>query len=279
MSREHNLIPEDEEWKKQWFRIIYFSDTPLGKLFDVTLLIMIFWSALIVILDSVENIEFHGFFFFIELLMSVLFMLEYIIRIIIVKNKRDYIFSLMGIIDLISILPFYIGMFAPEAKYLMIIRLFRILRVFRILNMMDYMEDGNFILQSLKSSSRKIFIFLMFITIIVVVLGALMYIIEGGENGFDNIPVSIYWAVVTITTVGYGDISPITPLGKLLSVVLMLCGYSIIAVPTGIVSAQMRKKSLKIKKAKKICNRCGNADNDNDARYCKVCGEKLTDKK
>ena len=274
MRREHNLIPEEAEWKKKVFRIIYFAETPLGKLFDVVLLAMIVLSAMIVILDSVENIRFHKTFLTIEWFMNIIFTAEYIVRIMVVKNKKDYIFSMMGIIDFLSILPFYIGIFTPEAKYLMIIRLFRLLRVFRILNMMDYMDDGHYILQSLRSSSRKIYIFLMFITIIVVVLGALMHIIEGGKNGFHNIPVSIYWAVVTITTVGYGDISPVTPLGKLLSVVLMLCGYSIIAVPTGIVSSQMRKC---MNKAKKRCDRCGNIDNDDDARYCKQCGHKIVE--
>ena len=274
MRREHNLIPEEAEWKKKVFRIIYFAETPLGKLFDVVLLAMIVLSALIVVMDSVENIRFHKTFLVIEWFMNIIFTAEYIVRVMVVKNKKDYIFSMMGIIDLLSILPFYIGIFAPEAKYLMIIRLFRLLRVFRILNMMDYMDDGHYILQSLRSSSRKIYIFLMFITIIVVVLGALMHIIEGGKNGFHNIPVSIYWAVVTITTVGYGDISPVTPLGKLLSVVLMLCGYSIIAVPTGIVSSHMRKC---MNKTKKPCDRCGNIDNDDDARYCKQCGQKIVE--
>ena len=274
MRREHNLIPEEAEWKKKVFRIIYFAETPLGKLFDVVLLGMIVLSALIVVMDSVKNIRFHNTFLTIEWFMNIIFTAEYIVRVMVVKNKKDYIFSMMGIIDLLSILSFYIGIFTPEAKYLMIIRLFRLLRVFRILNMMDYMDDGHYILQSLRSSSRKIYIFLMFITIIVVVLGALMHIIEGGKNGFHNIPVSIYWAVVTITTVGYGDISPVTPLGKLLSVVLMLCGYSIIAVPTGIVSSQMRKC---MNKAKKRCDRCGNIDNDDDARYCKQCGQKIVE--
>ena len=274
MRREHNLIPEEAEWKKKVFRIIYFAETPLGKLFDVVLLGMIVLSALIVVMDSVKNIRFHNTFLTIEWFMNIIFTAEYIVRVMVVKNKKDYIFSMMGVIDLLSILPFYIGIFAPEAKYLMIIRLFRLLRVFRILNMMDYMDDGHYILQSLRSSSRKIYIFLMFITIIVVVLGALMHIIEGGKNGFHNIPVSIYWAVVTITTVGYGDISPVTPLGKLLSVVLMLCGYSIIAVPTGIVSSHMRKC---MNKTKKPCDRCGNIDNDDDARYCKQCGQKIVE--
>lgn len=275
MQREHNLIPEDgAEWKKNLFRIFYFSDTPLGKLFDIVLLIMITLSAFIVIWDSVEQVRYQRVFWGLEFVMTILFTAEYIFRIIVVKNKKDYIFSLMGMIDLISILPFYISIFAPEAKYLMIIRIFRVIRVFRILNMMEYLDEGQYILQSLKSSSRKIYIFLLFISIIVVILGSLMYVVEGGKNGFENIPMSIYWAVVTITTVGYGDISPATSLGKLISVVLMLCGYSIIAVPTGIVSSEMKKC---IGKKKKLCHRCGNIDNDDDARYCKTCGERLDD--
>lgn len=274
MRREHNLIPEEGEWKKKLFRIIYFADTPLGKLFDVVLLLMIALSTLIVVLDSVKEIEFHDTFWYLEWVMTILFTLEYIVRIIIVKNKRDYVFSFLGIIDFISILPFFVGLFEPEAKYLMIIRLLRMLRVFRIMNMMDYMNDSHYILDSLKCSSRKIYIFLLFIIIIVVILGSLMYVIEGGKNGFENIPKSIYWAVVTITTVGYGDISPTTSLGKFISVILMLCGYSIIAVPTGIVTSQMKQG---LDKGKKICNRCGNIDNDDDARYCKECGEKIVE--
>lgn len=274
MRREHNLIPADGELNKKLFRIIYFADTPLGKLFDVVLLLLIALSTLTVILDSVEDIKFHKFFLSLEWIMTVLFSLEYFVRITIVKNKKDYIFSFLGLIDLLSILPFFIGIFMPEAKYLMIIRLLRMLRVFRIMNMMDYMNDSHYIMDSLRSSSRKIYIFLLFITIIVVILGSLMYIVEGGVNGFENIPKSIYWAVVTITTVGYGDISPITPLGKFISAMLMLCGYSIIAVPTGIITSQMKQK---LNKGKKICNRCGNIDNDDDARYCKECGEKIVE--
>lgn len=272
MRREHNLIPAEGKWKKLLFRIIYFADTPLGKLFDVTLLLLIALSTLIVVLDSVEDIVFHDIFWYIEAIMTFLFAVEYIIRIIIVKNKRDYIFSFMGIIDLLSIISFFMAYIFPDAKYLMIIRLIRMLRVFRILNMMDYMNDGQYIIESLKSSARKIYIFLLFIIIIVFILGSLMYVVENGRNGFENIPKSIYWAVVTITTVGYGDIFPTTAIGKFISVILMLCGYSIIAVPTGIVTSQMRKA---LDKGKKICHRCGNIDNDDDARYCKECGDKI----
>ncbi|MDO4762801.1 MAG: ion transporter [Flavobacteriaceae bacterium] len=274
MRREHNLIPEDGELNKKLFRIIYFADTPLGKLFDVVLLLLIALSTMIVVLDSVEDIDYHNVLWYLEGVMTFLFATEYVVRIKIIKNKKDYILSFLGLIDLIAILPFFIGLFAPEVKYLLIIRLLRMLRIFRVMNMMDYMDDSYYIIEALKQSSRKIYIFLLFIIIIVVILGSLMYIIEGGINGFENIPKSIYWAVVTITTVGYGDISPVTPLGKFISVILMLCGYSIIAVPTGIVTSQMRPR---LDKGKKICNRCGNIDNDDDARYCKECGEKIVE--
>lgn len=272
MRREHNLIPANGSIHKKLFRIIYFADTPMGKLFDIILLLLITLSTIIVVLDSVEDIGWKEEFWYMEMVMTIIFAIEYIVRIVIVKNKKHYIFSFLGIIDFITILPFFISLFAPEAKYLMIIRFLRMLRIFRILNMMDYMDDSHYIIDSLKSSSRKIYIFLLFIIIIVVILGSLMYVVEGRANGFDNIPKSIYWAVVTITTVGYGDIAPVTALGKFISVILTLCGYSIIAVPTGIVTSEMKKGP---NKGKLICNRCGNIDNDNDARYCKNCGEKI----
>ena len=275
MRREHNLIPEDEDWKKKLFRIIYFADTPLGKLFDLLLLFMITLSTIIIILDSVESVKFHQTFWCLELIMTILFIIEYIIRVLVVKNKRDYIFSFLGLIDLLSIIPFFLGMFFYEVKFLMIIRLLRMLRIFRILNMMDYMDDGHYILDSLRNNSRKIAVFLLFIVIVAVISGAIMYMVEGGENGFSNIPESIYWAVVTITTVAYGDISPKTGLGKFISMILMLCGYSIIAVPTGIITSHMRRKYLSLKTKKILCDRCGNVDNDDDARYCKTCGERL----
>ena len=275
MRREHNLIPEDEDWKKKLFRIIYFADTPLGKLFDLLLLFMITLSTIIIILDSVESVKFHQTFWYLELIMTILFIIEYIIRVLVVKNKRDYIFSFLGLIDLLSIIPFFLGMFFYEVKFLMIIRLLRMLRIFRILNMMDYMDDGHYILDSLRNNSRKIAVFLLFIVIVAVISGAIMYMVEGGENGFNNIPESIYWAVVTITTVAYGDISPKTGLGKFISMILMLCGYSIIAVPTGIITSHMRRKYLSLKTKKILGDRCGNVDNDDDARYCKTCGKRL----
>ncbi|MEJ8598563.1 ion transporter [Riemerella anatipestifer] len=274
IKKEHNLVPE-KGWKKELFRIIYGADTPLGKLFDIVLLILILISTLTVVLESLRPVDkqYHHFLLAIEWTISIFFTIEYILRIVIVKNKKDYIFSFMGIIDFLSIIPFFLSLFFPQTKFFMIIRLLRMLRVFRILNLMDYMRDGQYIVQALKKSSRKIYIFMLFITIIVVLVGSVMYVIEGGKNGFVDIPTCIYWAVVTLTTVGYGDISPVTPLGKFLSVILMLCGYSIIAVPTGIVTSEMK---LRMKKDND-CERCGNSNNDDDARYCKICGERLKD--
>lgn len=271
--REHNLIPENSPWKRKLFRIIYFADTPAGRIFDLSLLVLIILSTVLVMMESMPRVDFryHFFLVYIEWIITILFTIEYFIRIIIVKNKKDYIFSFMGIIDFMSILPFFISLFFPFTKFLSIIRLLRILRVFRILNLMDYMNDGHYIVQALRSSSRKIYIFLLFIMILVTILGSVMYVVEGGENGFTDIPTCIYWAVVTITTVGYGDISPVTGLGKFISMILMLCGYSIIAVPTGIVTSQMKRGMTKTR----VCKRCGNSENDDDARFCKTCGETI----
>ena len=276
-KREHNLIAEDTPWKKKIFRIIYFSDTPSGKIFDLLLLLMIFLSTFIVMMESVQKVDehYHSLLVSLEWLITIAFTIEYILRISVVKNKKDYIFSFLGIIDFLSLLPFFLSFFFPFTKFLSIIRLLRMLRIFRVLNLLDYMNDGQYIVQALKNSSRKIYIFLLFIMILVTIIGSLMFVIENGKNGYVDIPTSIYWAVVTITTVGYGDISPVTPLGKFLSVVLMLCGYSIIAVPTGIVTSEMRKKMAKTR----LCDRCGNSENDEDARYCKTCGEKLMELK
>lgn len=273
-KREHNLIAEDTPWKKKIFRIIYFSDTPSGKIFDLLLLLMIFLSTFIVMMESVQKVDehYHSLLVSLEWLITITFTIEYILRISVVKNKKDYIFSFLGVIDLLSLLPFFLSLFFPFTKFLSIIRLLRMLRIFRVLNLLDYMNDGQYIVQALKNSSRKIYIFLLFIMILVTIIGSLMFVVENGKNGFVDIPTSIYWAVVTITTVGYGDISPATPLGKFLSVVLMLCGYSIIAVPTGIVTSEMRRKMAKTR----LCDRCGNSENDEDARYCKTCGEKLS---
>ncbi|WP_343660942.1 ion transporter [Chryseobacterium sp.] len=274
MEREHNLIPEDKLWKRYLYRIIYRSDTKLGKLFDIILLSLILISTAIIMMESVPKLDkrFHYTFLILEWVISIFFTLEYSMRIAVVKNKRSYVFSFFGIIDFLALVPFYLSFFFPVTKYFLIFRMLRMLRIFRIFNLLDFMNDGYLIVRALKNSSRKIYIFLLFLIIFSVIVGSLMFMVEGGRQGFETIPQSIYWAVVTVTTVGYGDVSPITPLGKFFAVVLMLAGYSIIAVPTGIVTAEMRNKRQNLEL---VCERCGNDDIDDDARYCKKCGKKL----
>ncbi len=274
MEKEHDFIPERTKWKRQLFRIIFKSDTRLGKAFDLALLVLILLSTSIVMMESVSvfDAKLHSLFVFLEIVITIFFTIEYVLRIVTVRNKKSYIFSFFGIIDFLAILPFYLSLFFPITKYFLILRMLRMLRVFRILNLLDFMNDGYLIVRALKNSSRKIYIFLLFLVIYCVIVGSLMFMVEGHREGFESIPQSIYWAVVTITTVGYGDVSPVTPFGKFLSILLMLSGYSIIAVPTGIVTAEMRNKRQNLEK---ICGRCGNDDVDDDARYCKICGEKL----
>ncbi len=274
MEREHNFIPERTKWKRQVFRIIFKSDTKLGKLFDLLLLLLIMLSTFIVMMESVQvfDAKLHLTFVILEIIITLFFTMEYVLRIVTLKNKKSYIFSFFGIVDFLAILPFYLSLFFPITKYFLIIRMLRMLRIFRILNLLDFMNDGYFIVRAIRNSSRKIYIFLLFLVIFSVIIGSLMFMVEGHREGFESIPQSIYWAVVTVTTVGYGDVSPGTPLGKFLSVLLMLAGYSIIAVPTGIVTAEMRNKRQNLEK---VCPRCGNEDVDDNARYCKICGERI----
>lgn len=274
MEKEHDFIPERTRWKRLVFRVIFKADTKSGKVFDLLLLFLILLSTFIVMMESVSifDAKLHYLFVVLEIIITLLFTVEYILRIITLRNKKAYILSFFGIIDFLAILPFYLSLFLPITKYFLILRMLRMLRVFRIFNLLDFMNDGAFIVTALKNSSRKIYIFLLFLMIFSVIVGSLMFMVEGHREGFESIPQSVYWAVVTVTTVGYGDVSPGTPLGKFLSVLLMLAGYSIIAVPTGIVTAEMRNKRQDLDKN---CPRCGNDDNDDDSRFCKICGEKL----
>ena len=272
IKSEFDLIPEDG-WRRKIYEVVYLSETRAGKIFDIILLILILTSTVLLMVETIPiiRLQYHKEFYYIDFFITLIFTAEYFLRIICVKDREEYIFSPLGIIDFLSIVPFYISLFFPVWHFVGIIRMLRILRIFRIFNLADYMHDGKFIVSALRHSSRKIYIFLLFMVIFIVIIGALMYVIEGGKNGFSSIPQSVYWAVVTITTVGYGDISPGTPLGKILSIVVMLCGYSIIAVPTGIVTSEFRRQ----RKNHIVCNRCGNDDNDDNARYCKICGEKI----
>jgi voltage-gated potassium channel len=222
-------------------------------------------------MESVPSLDkkYHLAFFIIEYVITVLFTLEYLLRIFTIKDKEDYIFSPFGIIDFLAIIPFYLSLFFPFLHFFVIIRMLRMLRIFRIFNLGDYMNDGKYIVSALRNSSRKIYIFLLFMVIFIIIMGSLMYVVEGGQNGFESIPQSIYWATVTITTVGYGDVSPTTPFGKFISILIMLSGYSIIAVPTGIMTSEFRHSMNQ-----KNCNNCGE-DNESDSIYCNKCGDKF----
>lgn len=278
MSPPEKLFRENSkhDWKDILYLIIFRANTKGGKLFDIALLIAILLSVATILLDSVPSIHSkHGaLLFFFEWAFSILFTIEYILRIIIVGRKWRYIFSTNGIIDLLSILPAYLSIFFVSYQFLMVLRSLRLLRVFKILNLSRFQSAGKYISKALFNSYRKILIFMMFIILIVIIIGSFMYLIERDTPGFESIPRAIYWAIVTITTVGYGDVSPQTPLGQFLSVIVMLCGYSIIAVPTGIITTEMAKER-KHGESLHSCPRCGSYGHRVDARYCYTCAEKL----
>lgn len=252
--------------------IIFGHHTKAGKLFDVILLWVILISVLIVILESIPSLHigYFRYFFYIEWFITILFTLEYVIRIWSTKTPFRYIFSFWGLVDLLSILPTYLELINFGFHYLLAIRIFRLLRVFRILKLVRFNREAQKLLLALRGSGHKIGVFLMAVISIMVLLGTLMYVIEGGENGFTSIPQSIYWAVVTVTTVGFGDIVPQTVLGKFLSSIAMIMGYAIIAVPTGIITVELASK----KSEDKVCEDCKH-DNPDNANFCNQCGLKF----
>ncbi len=252
--------------------VIFDHETKSGKLFDIVLLWLILISVLVVLLESVSSLhaQFFDTFFYIEWIITILFTLEYIIRIWSSRTPFRYIFSFWGLIDLLSILPTYLELISFGFHYLLAIRIFRLLRVFRILKLVRFNREAQKLLMALSASGHKIGVFLMTVISIMVLLGTLMYVIEGGENGFTSIPQSIYWAIVTVTTVGFGDVVPQTVLGKFISSIAMIMGYAIIAVPTGIITVELAKNKSK----DKICEVC-NHDNPDDANYCNQCGLKF----
>ncbi|WP_291544206.1 ion transporter [Bacteroides sp.] len=267
----------NEALKHKLYVIIFQANTPKGKAFDVALIGCILFSIAIVILESLTGLPPYLALLFItlEYLFTAFFTFEYLTRIYCSPSPRKYIFSFFGIIDLLATLPLYLAFFLPGSRYLLIIRAFRLIRVFRIFKLFSFLKEGQMLLRSLKQSSRKIIVFFFFVVILVTSLGTLMYMIEGaqGNSQFDNIPNSIYWSIVTMTTVGYGDITPVTALGKLLSAFVMLLGYTIIAVPTGIVSVSMMKEYKRLENIK--CPNCHQAGHEEHALYCKYCGERL----
>ncbi|SHK17171.1 voltage-gated potassium channel [Desulfatibacillum alkenivorans DSM 16219] len=257
--------------------IIFEADTPAGKAFDVILIISIMLSVLVVMADSVHSIQvqYGKALYVLEWGFTVLFTVEYVLRLICVGKPLRYAGSFFGIVDLLAILPTYLSVLIPGSHYLTVIRVLRLLRVFRVLKLAQYVGEANVLMGALASSRRKITVFLFAVAAMVVILGSAMYVIEGEKNGFVSIPASIYWAVVTLTTVGYGDISPKTAPGQALAALVMILGYAIIAVPTGIVSAELVKGPGQKKISTQACPQCSKEGHDPDAEYCKYCGAPL----
>ncbi len=261
--------------KNKFYEIIFEADTKAGKTFDIILSIVILVSVLLVMLESVQHINarYNRFLKIAEWFITIIFTIEYIIRIIIVKKAWRYITSFYGIIDLMAVIPTYLSLVFIGGQSLVVIRILRLLRVFRILKLSRYSAAGRSLAKALWSSRAKIGVFLFFVFMLVVIIGTIMYLIEGEENGFKSIPLSIYWAIVTLTTVGYGDISPSTATGQFLASIVMIMGYAIIAVPTGIVTAEIIGPFKK--NNTQVCPECLHSFHDDDAIYCKKCGSEI----
>lgn len=272
MDKKHVAMP----LRARLHEIIFEADTPGGKLFDVLLILSIVISVVLVMLDSVGAIRHsYGRILFIgEWLFTVLFTIEYLLRLYSVGRPLSYATSFFGVVDLLAILPSYLSIFFPGTHYLLVIRILRVLRIFRVLKLVQYLGEIQILSRALLASRRKITVFLFAVLSLVVVFGSLMYLIEDPEHGFTSIPRSIYWAIVTLTTVGYGDISPQTALGQAISAVIMVIGYGIIAVPTGIVTSEL-SKSYKKSVSTQACPQCSAEGHDVDAKYCKYCGAAL----
>ncbi|HAK60412.1 MAG TPA: ion transporter [Nitrospiraceae bacterium] len=275
MKTAHNTAPERAAWRDVLYRIIFEANTKVGKLFDELLIVSILASVLAVMLDSVGSIRgrYGTFLHAVEWFFTLIFTVEYILRLLTAPRPFRYATSFFGGVDLLGVIPTYLSLLIPGSRYLFVIRILRVLRIFRILKLARYVSESKELMQGLRAGRRKIAVFLFAILTLVVIMGSLIFIIEGEENGFTSIPRSIYWAVVTITTVGYGDIAPKTDVGQVLAAIIMILGYSIIAVPTGIITAEISQAHRK--KSSITCPSCKSAEHDVDAEYCKRCGANL----
>ncbi|HFA50896.1 MAG TPA: ion transporter [Bacteroidetes bacterium] len=274
-------MPNNKEFsplKEKIHEIIFEADTPWGKRFDVILLVMIVGSVLTVMLETVSSLneKYGELFFIIEWALTIFFTIEYLLRLYCVYRPLGYAKSFFGIIDLLAILPTYLSLFIVGAQSLLVIRILRLMRVFRVFKLGHFLAEGDQLLRALKASRAKITVFMLFVVLLVTIIGSVMYIVEGGQegSGFSSIPHSVYWAIVTLTTVGYGDITPSTALGRFFSAIVMILGYAVLAVPTGIVSVELFKNK-KTGVTTQACRYCGEEGHDADAEYCKYCGEAL----
>lgn len=272
------LIPDYPPWKERLHHIIYEAETPVGKAFDVALIVTILLSILIVMLESVGSIQdrFGVQLRAIEWTVTVLFTLEYGLRLIVVRQPSRYAFSFFGIVDLLSFLPTYASVLLPGSQGLLVLRSLRLLRIFRVFKLGRYLTEANVLVTAMRASRPKIIVFMVTVLSIALVMGTLMYLIEGAEHGYTSIPRAVYWAIVTMTTVGYGDIAPETVLGQMMASALMILGYAIIAVPTGIVSVELAQAARTGQLVStEVCPSCTAEGHALDAIYCRRCGEPL----
>ncbi len=276
-----NRATNGPPWRGRLYDILFESDDRVATAFDVVLIVAILASVLVVMLDSVESIyeEHATLLYALEWLFTGLFTIEYAARLASVQSKRKYAFSFFGIIDFLAILPTYLSVLLLDARFLAIIRVLRVLRVFRVLKLVRYLGEARTLGRALAASRYRIIVFLISVLTLVVILGSFMYLIEGPETGFTSIPVSVYWAVVTLTTVGFGDITPATPQGQMLAALIMLMGYGLIAIPTGIVSVELAQAAHRARNATgqtmmhdRVCSDCHSGGHDQDAQFCKACG-------
>jgi voltage-gated potassium channel len=271
-----SLLDEPEAptpgWRQRWHAVIFGHATRAGRNFDLVLIVAIIGSVLVAMLDSVVqlNRQYGQLFYALEWGFTLLFTAEYLIRLVIVRRPTRYARSFFGVIDLLAVLPTYLSLLFPGAQYLLVIRVLRILRVFRILKLLRYVDETQVLIGAMQRSWRKILVFLMGMLSIVTIFGAVMYLVESEESGFTSIPMSMYWAIVTVATVGFGDIAPVTPLGRFITSILILIGYGIIAVPTGIYTAELAS-SLRSDRDARRCPGCGLVGHEPDARHCRCC--------
>ena len=267
--------PAESGWRQRVYEVVFEAETRPGRLFDISLIVLILLSVAAVFLESVRSVRevFGPELYAAEWAFTVLFTIEYVLRLVSVRRPWRYVFSFYGLVDLLAILPTYLSLLFPGTQYLLSIRILRLLRIFRILKLSSYISESRVIISALHGSKRKISVFLVAVLTIVTVVGSLMYVVEGEENGFTDIPTSVYWAIVTLTTVGYGDLSPKTGLGKFLASCVMIMGYGIIAVPTGIVTGELIKAAKSA--STHVCPECHAEPHDIDAIHCKYCGAKL----
>ena len=263
------------------YRVIFQAENRSGKIFDLVLILVILSSVTVVMLDSVQDIadSYHRLLRVVEWIFTVLFTIEYIARLWCVASRKKYVLSFFGMIDLFSVIPTYLSVLIPGGEVLAVVRILRVVRVFRILKLVQYMGEADVLVATLKASRFRIAVFLITVMSIVVIIGSIIYLIEGPNNGFTSIPAGVYWSVVTLTTVGYGDITPESPLGQTLAALLMIMGYALIAVPTGLFAAEFTQQNAARRQESgtpsQRCPSCGNLEVDHQADYCRSCGEKL----